>query len=604
MHVSLGFGYRVAKDRCQKLEENERCIWPKMDGFCRLKESSCILPETQSYLFTIESRYLPDSKKNRGRVKKMYIRGSGPGLSWTKSIQMRKSSTNLNAWTVDISYTYNSDSLACTASKVCSYTQGAIEFRIFADDSATKPMKGPNFYINLPVSNSLKGAASRTFLKPKVTVYPWFNNDVSSMEHTNRFKFIDSKGQSVRLKTTLVYPPSYNENTFRRYPLVILLKNGAAYVPQFDFLSVHASLTEEVFVLIINPLVFHYDSRYGFSMGPFDTMSLGCVQNKKKCIECQVCWDKNRVQLCEKDEFISRSKDCLSFRSFKGIGEIILNEILLNLIGEVKMHTNDRIMFDPPRQRITIIGFAEAAVTAFIMGLSRPDIIVNAAALSPKFSLPLTSDYKLKNAIFDRMDVLALLLENNIPLQSLYSSQKYYISHGENDDIYFPLVDTHEVTEKVIKKLKKQFRLEEGTNIMFHEFPDEELLSYPIENDLPILSSIQPLMLFFHKANGGASETYPRAIIIDDQFFADQKLFFETSFASNPPATVIPEGAAFVNGNIVNSFGHDERVDAGGIQNDQCSSLSSNQVPIVIFIGSIGKRHRMIKFVIMSNNDL
>ena len=586
--LSLGLEYRAEKNRCEQHEMNSRCTWPKMDGFCwkfsKEQELSCILPKTRNYLFTIESAYLPGNAKYRGKVKKMFIRGSGPGLTWKRSIQMKKSATNLHAWTVDINYYQSSDGLTCTASNRCSISQGALEFRIFTDESAKEPMKGPNFYIKLPVSNSLSGSGN--FLKPKVTVYPWFNEELST-QHFLSITHRNSIGVEVKTDVTLFYPPSYYENTFRRYPIVVLLQNGS-YIPQFEYLSVHASLVEEVIVMIVNPLSTHFSKyrKYFYSMLPFDTLNLEC--KTKSCTKCQVCWDKNRVEPCEKQEFIARSKKCLNFKATKGVGEMILNDIIHNLIGQLKVMTNDRIKYDPPYERTTIIGYAETAVTALIIGLTRPDIIANVGSLSPKFSLPLTSNYKMHSYILDRIDRLAILFSGNIPLQSLYSSQKYYISHGENDDVNFPLKNTYQVTEEVITKLKEKFKFKDGTNLMFHEFPDEELLSYPNNPFIPIISSIQPLMMFFHRAQGGATDGYPRTISLSEQFFADQKLLSESIPTQFPQSIVIPEGASIVNGNIVDSFGYEDTFD-DGIEINQCSPLSSTEVPITIFIGSIGK---------------
>ena len=447
--------------KCPTLEDGSRCFgrpW-QHDGVCFYDRgvSECVSPVALKYHFRIEAKYLPTSTKSVRLPKRMFLRGSGPGLSWEKSIEMKESPIEHNTWTVDVQYTSDFNSLLCKNSSECSLNQGALEFRVYTDEQAIREMKGPNFYFPLPISNSLEG--SEGFKVPAITVYPWFNRESA--------RSMDIEYQ--QLKGRLVFPPSFDENAHRRYPLVVMLEDDYHYIPLFEFLLAHTRVVEEVILLLIKPNELNVLRDKRSSILPFDSMNLECKTHD--CIGCQVCWSSKIAEPCDREEFITRSRRCLFFRRSKGVGERLLIDIIYKLAEDVKRITRDRVKFDPPKERITLIGYGEEAVTAFMMGLTRPDLVKNVASLSPKFYLPLTTKYTTGNAILRLMDRLAPAFTGSAPLQALYASQKYYISHGELDSVNFPIARAIQVTENVIRKLRDKFKMKSNVNLVFHVVP-------------------------------------------------------------------------------------------------------------------------------------
>ena len=562
----------------------------QVDGMCALVPTAsnirtlmCVSPKKQYFQFTVAARYYPETRKIQGTspVKKLFMRGSGPGLSWVESVEMRKSATALNTWTADIQYQSSSEGLSCKSLSHCSLNQRALEFRIYKDMLAEEDMLGPNFYLPLPLSNSLKG--SGLFLKPRVTVYPWFNSKQSYIKPLEYSFHSDFLGEEVKLLATIVCPPSFRENILKTYPLVILLENGKHYIPQFEYLSVHTGIVEESVVLIVDPDTLLKNTRKGnYSILPYDSFSMRCKSND--CKKCQVCWDSNRAEPCDKDEFIFRSKRCLYLKYSRGTGKVLLTDIILTLISKANAETDNRIRFDPPRERITLIGHGEQAVAAFVLGLSRPDLIVNVAALSPKFYLPMTSVmYGVETNVLDQMDDLALKFVDNSAQQILYLSQKYYIGHGEKDDMYFPLVNSVGITEEVIAKMKLKFRMEEGTNIMFQVTPNETLAD--ADPNLAILSHIKPLLMYFHKAQGGTSKSGALNINHFKNYLASKgKQLLPEDF---PGATTPPVNDSMIEINYRSGLDGDIEIFHCGLL------LSQEEVPLTVFLGLIGNHNAL-----------
>ena len=568
---------------CQKKVDGSRCHGSlgEPGGTCaRLRTSKghsyyCVAPKTQDFQFSIEASYSPITTKSRGGpgVKKMFIRGNGPGLSWTKSIEMRKAARSLYTWSTDIQYRSNSEALSCRTPSHCSFNQGALEFRIYSDEEALNGMQGPNFYIPLPLTGSLKG--SKLFIKPKVSVYPWFNTVKSLAKPVSYTMQSDTLNDEITVQATLVYPPSFRENSLKKYPIVIMLENGEHYIPQFEYLFVHTGLVEEALVVIVKPDALLTNTSH--SVLPFDTFRLEC-KSMADCLRCQVCWDANRTEPCDREEFILRSKRCLYFKHRRGSSESLLTEIIQGMAREVRRVTEDRVLFDPPRERLTLIGYGERAVAVFLMGLSRPDLIVNVAAISPQFYLPIASDYSIKSAVLRHMDDLALKFSERGGQQLLYSSQKYYISHGESDNIRFPPAKTISLTQEVIERLKEKFQMEDGVNIMFQITPEKTMTYLPHhEPKLPILSHIKPLMMYFHKAEGGTSKIKALNINSFKDYLAE---------ARKEMPTVAPSDDMATNDSVI-EINYRGGLD-GGLEIIRCVP-SYQEVPLLVFIGSIGR---------------
>ena len=577
--------------QCQGKTYADRCTGPSgQHGVCvhiwtsKGRELLCLAPNKHNFQFRIEAKYSSMSIKSRGGppVTKMFIRGSGPGLSWSKSVEMRKPATSLSTWTADFQYTSGLVGMGCTSSQRCSFNQRAFEFRIYRDRDANEEMEGPNFYIQLPLSDSMKD--SRLYITPKTTVYPWFNTKkclVQTFEYTLRSRFLEIE---IQIQATLVYPPSYRENVLKKYPIVVMFDNyGKHYIPQLEYLFVHTGLVEEALVVVVSPDTLLKNTVHGnYSMLPFDSYSLECKSDD--CTRCQVCWKENRTRQCQTDEFRLRSKQCLYFKHNRGTSEDLLTEIITSLIRKVQEATDKRAKFDTPRERITLVGHSETAVAVFWIGLLRPDLVANVAAISPKFHLPLTSDYKLERKILKKMDDLALKFNEHGGQQLLYSTQKYYFSQGEKDDLKFPFVNVKSTTLGVIRKLKHKFRMEDRQNIMFRITPGESVV-YPTSSKqlLPLVSHIKPFMMYFHKTDGGTSKK--KALNVQsfrDYIIESQKALLPAAKDSTPKT----------NGTFI-EITYREGIN-GEIEIIRCGEQSHKEVPLVVFLGFIGMPHDLI----------
>lgn len=378
---------RVISRTCIQRTDGSRCRpidrpW-QHDGVCQFKYGvyeRCVAPDTRTIELFITARYRSLIIQSGPFVNDMYIRGTGPGLSWEKGIKMSKSATAIDVWTAKLSYMVDSDGLPCLISTHCSLNQQALEFRIYKDSFGKDGMKGPNFYIPLPISDSISGSAS--FRVPSVTVYPWFNGETVT---STSFQFlipseVASTIKPITANCTLLYPPSFNENIRKKYPLVVILGTSNHYKPLLEHLFLHEASVEEVAVLMVNPLDddFH-------NMLPFpSSVELHCQGADWNCSSCQTCWAANRADPCEKEEFITKSKLCLYRKWLLGLGETFLELIERDLIAKTKVYMTNRLLYDPPRHRLTLMGHTDMGVTVFNEAIISPHIVGNVACFSPR----------------------------------------------------------------------------------------------------------------------------------------------------------------------------------------------------------------------------
>lgn len=358
----------------------------QLDGVCVFESESnqkCIAAGTQRFQLNIIAKYRSLSSEYRGRVTNMYIRGSGPGLSWERSLRMRKSAKSIDTWSTQINYIVDSDGLPCLNSTHCTLNQRAFEFRIYQDDLGKLGMKGPNFYVSLPVSNSMFGAVS--YRTPSVTVFPWFiSESVTSRTFQydlDLYLFFDY----LILNCRLIYPPSFHENIRKNYPLVILFDSSPHLGPLLEYLFVHEASVEELVVLMIEPPYWNKPYMNKYFMTPFHThYDLSCQGSDPDCSECQTCWVEDRSEACTSEEFIVKSRRCLSLAYRQGWGTSFMRGVENDLVLKAKQMTSNRLIFDPPRHRATLIGHTDFAVTIFYAAVTRPDLVQNAAMFSPR----------------------------------------------------------------------------------------------------------------------------------------------------------------------------------------------------------------------------
>ena len=111
-------------------------------------------------------------------------------------------------------------------------------------------MIGPNFFFHLPASGS---SIASDFLSPDLAVFPWFENKRISLKYldvSNPHLF----NPSARTKNLIALPPSFEHNTLRTYPLVIMfgIEELLAMVQVLERGFVHdASIPELCYNLLV-----------------------------------------------------------------------------------------------------------------------------------------------------------------------------------------------------------------------------------------------------------------------------------------------------------------------------------------------------------------
>jgi hypothetical protein len=298
---------------------------------------------------------------------------------------MNKSAKAVDKWTADISYTVNSNGLPCVKIDHCALNQKALEFRLYQDTFGNEGMKGPNMYITLPISNSITGTIS--FRAPEISVYPWFYKNRIT---TKSFTFTTSEevaSTKLTVSCILLYPPSFNENIRKKYSLVIMLGISKEIIPLLEYLFVFETTVDEVFVLLMEHSP-QNDAEKRITLLPFNsTVELRCLHENDipGCVvNCQNCWHPNRKDPCEKQEFIDQSKRCLMRRYFSGIGEPFMESIIEELIVKVQDYAGNRLEYDPPRQRVTLMAHTDLSVLALHTALLQPNVIGSVACFSPR----------------------------------------------------------------------------------------------------------------------------------------------------------------------------------------------------------------------------
>ncbi len=522
---------------CVSNIQGSRCSQPgahwQYDGVC-IKEPSkspaCHIPDTRSFKFNLVAKI---RQKDAESIKTLWVRGSGPTLSWDKPKQMKKSARSVHNWIIEISYASDSNALLCLNSSYCSLNQQALELRVYRDESANDEMKGANIYIPLPVSNSMSGAIG--FIPPRVEIYPWFDGTSVRTEVVQlSFKsFIFEADETVSITSTILYPPSFDHNVIRKYPLVIMFgTNEASHVaPLLEHMYVHEASIKEAVVVSI-----HYLDKAPFCMlNPFNNILsltaantiLNCRVEGPRCFLCQNCFDPLRPTKCSPREFIAKAKTCMTKFACRGSASDILDFIEDTLILELQKRTQNRLLVDFPKQRMSVIGFSGAGLLTCFAALSRPMYYVNAACLSAPFQWPLGYDTKIANrnneGIGRLIQNLITTLASEPASRGFYMSQKYYIDNGELDNFYLPQIDAHDYTQWVLQLLTKTLQLTPENIVYFNVPKAGNSAHHHRDGGTEVFNRIRQPLMFFLKAEGGPNKKYARVPKLEDTSFAERQ---------------------------------------------------------------------------------
>ena len=497
------------------------------DAVCSF-DNQCLVVSEREFEFKIvaKMRRVDTGKDGGKKVRSLWMRGNGPGLSWNKPVELRRSGSSVDSWKTEVRYRSSSDALLCTSGDYCFANQKAIEFRLYRDQMGKDDMLGPNFYVELPVSESMKGAAN--FLAPSVTVYPWFDGRDVVFRKTKVESSLHVTGRPGEFKTTLelLYPPSFEHNIRKHYPLVLYLGYSAkALAPLLEYAFVHEAHTREALVVGINPM--EQTQPYS-TFSPYrDSHVWQCKEKPCKVEECATCWLPLTRSVCDKKEFIFQAKQCLEPELVPSYGEEVLDFIEMDIVPKLQEVTQQRLMVDFPRQRLTIFSeFDGTSLLACHAALTRPHIYQNAACLAAPFYWPLTSslsDPAPNPGIKHTFQQIQEQFTATPALRSAYLSQKYYIDIAHNQHALLPLVDVYKHTEDFVLQLEETLYLERGKNFLYFTVPDIAI-AYALQKPsiLSVYNRIRPALKFFLKAEGGPSKSGSRSRPVLDKTIAEQ----------------------------------------------------------------------------------
>lgn len=550
--------YTAVVGECSKKRQSNRCtganaFW-QYDGIC-IDESddtrlpTCHVPETREFSFKLIASIVQLNVTGALPVHRLWIRGAGPGLSWERSTEMTRVKDGY--WMLPIKYVYDSNALLCLKESRCTLNQRALEFRVYRDVHGVDEMLGPNIYVPLPVSNSISG--HHEFSPPYVLTHPWFDNKrVLAVNYAFKDILNFEPHFSRYVNFTAFYPPSYEHNTMKRYPVVITfgsnLKN--LLIPLLESMYAHESSIEEAFIFALhnpngpplceyNPFVvlsynaFKYGGNYRYDCYDrgdddclqckfdFNEECIRCLKKDEKCIECMNCLNDQRAELCDAKEFAEQAKLC-GFRSIgcNARGDAILDNIENILLPEMSFRTAGRIKIDYPKDRISIIGIDGAGLLACFAALSRPLVYKNAGCLSAPFHWPIRTlilkESREKQGIGLLFEELADKMTVSPELQLLYATQTYYIDVGEFDNDYMPIVNEHNYSDWVVDQMIARLHMD-PSNILYYKNVlggHNSAFFLHRDGDNRMLDRLRLPLSVFLKPQGGLNAFHPRTPIV------------------------------------------------------------------------------------------
>jgi len=530
--------------RCPHSKLGDFCTSPdsfwQKDGICFaeiLKTPQCYIPNTVKLSFIVVAAI--ESLGDKQVPFQLWIKGSGPGLSWNTAIHMR--ALKRGYWDLKIEYTYDSNALLCSNQHWCFLNQKGIELRFYTGLNGTEDMLGPNFFLRLPVSNSI--IHSHNFKPPQVYFFPAFYGKKVVFRHFRLTDPLHFKKENQIIHVTLLYPPSYEYNIHRRYPVVIVLGNNLYHqlVPLLESMYYHESNIDEAFIVNVqhsgpppycayNPLVILDDKVYENNPNNLIWSCSNSVKGKYGCIFCMTCYNPDRAFGCDTEEFASFVKKCDNKPvACHGRGGAILDSLLNIVLPELSLVTANRMLSDYPKERISIIGIDGGGLLACFAALSRPLVFKNAACLSAPFHWPLRSVTKkesrktqgigyLINEMVEKMKV-------SKELTALFTTQSYYIDVDTNDNKFLPIVDTYSYSDWVVAQLKDKL-LVKAANVHYDrtvQGPGNLHLNFIEKGDFRIINRIKHPLKIFLKPAGGFNEKYSIMLQIKERDFDDHQ---------------------------------------------------------------------------------
>jgi len=479
------------------------------DGVCIVRngDARCHVPETRTFEFNLRVRLRQGVRAQARQPKNIWIRGSGPGLDWSKPIKLRKTASGVGTWLTKIQYTYDSQSIHCENIKHCAFNQHGLELRVYQDKGGNIEMLGPNLYVALPIPGSMSG--HDFFTIPEVDVFPWFHGDTLTIEE---FQLKVSVLGTIQI--TLFYPPSYDYNLERRYPVMVILGYNVAVQigPLLKFMYIHEASIDEVVVVVL-----HHDKSAPFcDFSPYpegDHMEnvnlIWRCKREEDCRTCHHCWDPDETQNCTKDFFLSTAEKCLfpTKCSNHPNGEAWLNAIEKAVMPKVNQLTRNRALTNFPVDRLTIMGFDGIGLLACHAAITRSHIYQNTACFSPSLHWPVRSLTNPPKADETGIRIAMKNFSHNFmfypEMFAFHNTQKYYLDYGEYDNRHYPFIDQEYYMDEFVQELHQKFDVPTENVLLFKNIPygSNDYYRYP-DGGTEVLNRIKIPLLYFFGSKG------------------------------------------------------------------------------------------------------
>ncbi len=530
--------------RCSPDQQGAVCTQPnaywQRDGICFSevhKTPSCYVPNTRNFSFIIVA--VIATLGDKAIPYDLWIKGSGPELSWENTTKMR--TLKKGYWDIYINYTYDSNSLLCYNKNWCYLNQKAMEFRFYQDSRGEQDMVGHNFFLKLPVSNSM--VHHHDFEPPPVYFFPSFSDHQVFYRHFILHNNLHYRPYNQPINATLFFPPSYEYNLHKRYPVVVVLGNDLhlQLVHLLESMFVFESNIKEAFVIAIphsgrppycayNPFIVYNDRAYTNFPGNLIWNCSNSTRGYSECMRCMECYITDRQGLCDAISFAEEVERCGNRPSeCRGHGGALVDSLINIVIPELSYQTKGRMLTNYPKERISIIGIDGGGLLACFAALSRPLVFINAACLSAPFHWPLRSVTTKESRKEQGIGFLLREIEERLKIRKelvgLYLNQKYFIDVDKNDNKYLPIVDAYNYSDWVVQQLMEKIYIS-PSNIQYHKYMEGQGNSYMhmhTEGDRRIINRIKAPLLFFLKPQGGFRAAYPRSMIIKNSHFSSRK---------------------------------------------------------------------------------
>ena len=491
------FWPRTCKPPKTNTKFNLTCVPTDSGGFC-------LVLDPVTFRSKVLARYFP--KQPSRDVQELWVRGRGPGLSWNQPVEMRSTGV-AGAWSAELEYTVD---MQCASLPSCPVSNAwDMEIRVYKGGNMQEDgMIGPSFHFNLPISGSVSG--SRSFWLPSVSVSPWFHGThVAVKEHSipvpkELLSSFEMSQDAAKYDMVVVYPPSFEDNQDRKYPLVLVL--GAEVVRMaataLEHMFVRETSIREAFVVGLS-----YPGGRECLVLPNVTKEFECKEGLCGA-DCLTCRDPLRKEPCSGEDFLLERKKCSRVRWCVGRADSFLLFVEDHIIPSVMELTQGRILIEPPTHAVSLLGYHHGGLFACYAGLQRPELFKNVACISPSFYvLQQTAPEKTEYQFTSTLESVLEECRQDPTTAHVRSDQMFYIDVGQNDGLHFPIYPAVDAAYDIVRKLASM-GLKVNENLFLMETTGYS--SYALF-DVPEVSfyyrMFEPLRMFLHTGGNPNMDT-------------------------------------------------------------------------------------------------